>query len=135
VTPLVALALDRARFGRLVAGVSSPSPHLFLSAAGVSRKSPSPSPSSSRFKVATRFVKAEPWSSFLLDKGGAVGGEGVDIGAEDGAVVCDEAEGTRSALAGVEKSEVREPSDRSGWVPADCEDVSRCVFKASDMSS
>lgn len=48
-----------------------------------------------------------------------MGGEGVDIGADDVAVVCEVADGTLRALPGVEKADVSEESERSGTVPAD----------------
>jgi hypothetical protein len=107
VDPLVP-TLGRGRFGRLVAGVSSESPHLFFSAAGVSRKSPSsPSPSSSRVNGDIRLTNVELWLAFLRGKAGA----------------------------GVGKSEVKDPRDRSGWVPSEFADASGCPFKASDIPS
>ena len=57
----------------------------------------------------------------------------MDIGADDVAVVCDEAEGTLSARPGVEKADVREESERSGTVPADCADVSARPLRAADI--
>jgi hypothetical protein len=43
-----------------------------------------------------------------------VGGEGVDMGAEEGAVVWDEVDGTRvEGLGGVERSEGREAKEKS----------------------
>lgn len=65
-------------------------------------------------------------------------GEGVDIGAEDAAVVADEADGTRrGCLAGVENDEeLNDPSERSGCVPADWVDVSAAerMFNAADIA-
>ena len=72
-------------------------------------------------------------SPLLLPDEGTFGGEGVDMGAEDAAVVCDEADGTLRARPGVEKADVSEESERSGTVPADCTDVSARPFKAADI--
>jgi hypothetical protein len=46
----------------------------------------------------------------------------VDKGIEDGAVLCEEADGIRrlADLARVDMSDVKEPSEISGCVPADC---------------
>jgi hypothetical protein len=60
-------------------------------------------------------------------------GEGVETGADEGAVVPDDVEGARVSLAGVEKWEEREPRERSGCVPADWEEVSARVVNAADM--
>lgn len=65
------------------------------------------------------------------------GGEGVDIGADDGAVVPEDVEGTRRLWVrrGVDIPEPREPSDRSGIVPIDWfKDVSGRELSAADIS-
>jgi hypothetical protein len=41
------------------------------------------------------------------------GGDGVDIGTDEGAVVWDEREDTLSDFSGVDMPEMREPSDKS----------------------
>jgi hypothetical protein len=48
----------------------------------------------------------------------ARGGDGVDMGADEGAVVLEETEDTLSDLEGVGTAEMREPRERSG-VPKD----------------
>lgn len=68
-------------------------------------------------------------SSRLLVNWAAVGGEGVEINAEDVAV---EVDGTLKFLAGVENPDTSDPSERSGWVPVDCIDVS-ARFIAADI--
>lgn len=60
-------------------------------------------------------------SSLFLRLKEPVGGEGVDIGAEEGAVVPDDAEGTRRLVVrrGVEMPDPNDPSETSGIVPID----------------
>lgn len=55
-----------------------------------------------------------PSSPFLRENAEVVGGEGVCTWAEDGAVVCDEVDGTRRFRAGVENPDVSDPSEISG---------------------
>lgn len=61
------------------------------------------------------------------------GGEGVESGAEDSAVVWDDTEGTLRFLPGVEMPDTSEPRERSGSVMADCDDESARAFSAADM--
>jgi hypothetical protein len=59
-----------------------------------------------------------------------VGGDGVDMGADDWAVVRDEADGTRSpGRAGVVEKLPREPNEIS-CVPLD---TSGCITRAADI--
>lgn len=53
-------------------------------------------------------------------------------GAVDGAVVTDDVEGILKDFAGVEKSEMSEPSERSG-LPRDCTDELPRLWLAKDM--
>lgn len=57
----------------------------------------------------------------------------MDSGAEDGAVVGDDTEGTRVCLPGVEMPDTKEPRERSGRVIAECEDESARALSAPDM--
>lgn len=113
--PLDPLALDLVRFARVATGVSIPSPHCLSS--GVFNKSPTPS--------VFRWV---------YEFGG--GGEGVDKGADDAAVVPEAADGTRKlCLAGVDKPEPMD-SDRSGIVPPEWfRDRSGCELSAADIAA
>lgn len=120
--PLVPLFV---RFGREAAGVSSPSPHRLLSAPGVPRTSTSSSTGSSWFKPLSLLEKDAVSPPLRLENAVPEGGEGVDTGAVDGAVVSDVADGTRRlGLAGVEKPEAKDPREISGCVPLDSIDVS-----------
>lgn len=117
--PLVPLVFDLVRLARVATGVSIVSPHCL--SAGVFNKSPS----SSLFEKAT--------SPFRRVYGVGTGGEGVESGAEDGAVVPDDADGTRS-LAGVN---IPEPidSDNSGIVPEEWfREASGRELSAADMT-
>lgn len=79
--PLVPPTLDLVRFGRVAIGVSGPSPHCL--SPGVFNRSPSSSKC------------VDTPMSPLLALREFTGGEGVDIGADDGAVVPEDVEGTR----------------------------------------
>ena len=59
-------------------------------------------------------------------------GEGVDRGADDGAVVPDEVDAALSSFAGVGML-VEKERDKSGCVPADWLDVSARAVKAADI--
>lgn len=65
------------------------------------------------------------------------GGDGVVTGAEEGAVVCDVADGTRrpGVLAGVVKLDPTDPSEMSGRDPPDDCDKSLCTFSAADIAA
>jgi hypothetical protein len=80
-------------------------------------------------------LRADPGSSTRLRKlaGTCSGGEGVESGAEEGAVVWDDTEGTLWFLPGVEIPDTNEPRERSGSVMADCEDESARALSAADM--
>lgn len=131
-TPLLPLGVARVRL-RFVMGVSGPSPHL---CPGVSKKSPpSPASSPSSWPERASRLRADPGSSTRLRtlKGVCSGGEGVESGAEDGAVVWDDTEGTLWFLPGVEMPDTSEPRERSGSVMADCEEESARALSAADM--
>lgn len=115
--PFAPLAPERVRLGRVPAmGVSGPSPHAF--SPGVFKRSLSSS--SSCPDKPYRRPAGVLSSDFLFENAEVVGGEGVERGADDGAVVPDEADGARRpGLAGVDIPEFSEPNDRSGIVPED----------------
>ncbi len=62
------------------------------------------------------------------------GGEGVDMGTDEGAVVPDEVDATR-CFDGAKVMEGKEPKDKSSSRPRDCDEASLTVFKlsAADM--
>lgn len=131
--PFAPLAPERARLGRVPAmGVSGPSPQAF--SPGVFKRSPSPS--SSCPDKPNRRLAGVPSSTFRLENAEVVGGEGVDKGADDGAVVPDDVDGTRRpGLAGVDIPEFSEPSERSGIVPMDWfKDASGRELSAADIA-
>jgi hypothetical protein len=66
---------------------------------------------------------------FFRKTGGAPGGDGVDTGADEDAVVPDETDGIRGGTRpGVENPEAKEPKERS----CECDDAS-CRFSACDI--
>ena len=72
-------------------------------------------------------------SPFRFGKLDILGGDGVDIGADDWAVVRDELDGTRNpGRPGVVEKLPSEPSDISWCVPLD---TSGCIAKAADIVS
>jgi hypothetical protein len=117
VAPFVLPALALVRLALLATGVSTVSPHR-LSAPGVPSISPC-APGGGELEAISLslsfFIICGP-SDFLREIMGEAVGDGVDIGAEDAAVVPDDADGTRrGGLAGVEnEEELNEPSERSG---------------------
>ena len=108
--PFAPAALDRARFERFSTGESPPSSH-FLSPRAVFKTSPSAS-SSSWFESPSRRATGVASSARRRRKGEELGGEGVDSGTDEGAVVWDVADGMRRDLEGVEGAS--EPRERSG---------------------
>ena len=124
-------APERVRLGLVPAtGVSGPSPH-----AGVFKRSPSPSPSSSCADNPYRRAAGVPSSTFHFENAEGAGGEGVERGTDDGAVVPDEVlDGTRrpGLLGVVDIPEFNEPNDRSGIVPVDV-DASGRELSAADI--
>lgn len=111
--------------GRAEEGVSSPaSPHLLFSADGVSKF-----PSTSVSAVSLRDKEDSPFR-----RKESVAGGGVVTAAEDCAVVCDVAEGTRKpGRGGVEKSEGNEPRVSSKLLKDCIEESVKALSRASDM--
>lgn len=73
-----------------------------------------------------------PSSSRFRNAAAAVGGDGVDNGAEEVAV---DVEGIRLFRAGVDTPDTNDPRERSGWVPADWTEMSPRALRAADMGS
>lgn len=124
----------RVRLGRPGAGVADTSSHR-LSLPGVSSTSPSvSSPSSSCPDKPNRLAAGVASSALRRENDdNALGGDGVESGADEGAVVWDDDEGIRSFLAGVENAEPNELKEKSGWVPMDWADVSGRLLSAADI--
>ncbi|KAI0823798.1 hypothetical protein BC628DRAFT_479470 [Trametes gibbosa] len=111
-----------------------PPAHRFSRPSGVSNTSAScSSRDSSSSWLPNRFPTGVASSARLFANVNPLGGDGVDSGPDETAVVAVDVDGIRRFRAGVENVEVNEPREMSGTVPADCVDVSARALSAADI--